>query len=167
MNNSPQHRQRKIYQKNNLFAMIKKILIGFIILCFTISCDNELRCERHFIPQGFVGKVTIFYNQKNGQKTFDRDGCIVYKISNNGACYSSLPLISGTAYPNKTFRYFEVITEDSVIEIPEFNENEFLKDTATNNLNKYIFYLSSGYEAPDYVYQYYVDYGINYRSHFY
>jgi hypothetical protein len=143
------------------------ISISILICCFIPSCDNTLQCERHFISKGYVGKVVIYFNQKNGQRQFDKDGCIIYNISEKGECFSSLPYKEGTAYPNKTFKYFEVITKDSVNEIFEFEKNEYLRDTVGKKQKKYVFFLSSGYSAPNYTFEYYVDYGINYKNHLY
>lgn len=132
-----------------------------------MSCDNTLRCQRHFIATGYIGKVIIYFDQKNGQRQYDKDGCIVYSISDSGTCFSSLPFKVGTAYPKQTFRYFEVINKDSVNEIFEFYEKDYLKDSVLNKQKKYIYILSSGYEAPNYTFTYYVDYGMNYKSHLY
>ena len=102
--------------------MKNKIWIGgtILICCLIPSCDNTLRCERHYIPNGYIGKVVIYFNQKNGQKQYDKDGCIVYSVSDSGKCFTSLPFKVGTAYPNQTFRYFEIVNKDSVNEIFEF-----------------------------------------------
>jgi len=112
-----------------------------------------------------MGNVVIYFNQKNGQKQFDKDGCIVYHISDKGECFSALPLKEGTAYPNETFKYFEVINNDSLSEIFEFYKYEYLKDTIANRQKKYIFFISSGYTNPNYTFEYCVDYGMNYKNH--
>lgn len=144
----------------------------FFIFClmlgmFSISCNNTLNCERHFIPAKFIGKVTIYFNQRNGQKEFDKDGCIVYRISEDGSCYTSLPYKQGSNYPNETFKFFEQINKDSVNQIFEFYENEYLKDTVNNKQRKYIFFHSSGYSSPNYTFEYFIDYGMNYKKHLY
>lgn len=149
--------------------MKMKLLIGTIILIyfFLTSCDSTLRCERHFIPNGYIGKVVIFFNQKNGQKQYDKDGCIVYSISDSGKCFSTLPFKAGTAYPKQTFRYFEVINKDSVNEMFEFYEKDYLRDSVMNKQKKYIYILSSGYKANNFTFEYSVDYGMNYKNHLY
>jgi hypothetical protein len=149
---------------------MKKRLICRVSICLTlffVSCGNTLKCERHFLPQGFTGKVTIFFNRKDGQKEFDKEGCIVYKIPSDGNCQSALPYKHGSAYPNETYKFFEVINADSVNQIFEFYENEYLKDTITNRLKKYIFFHSSGYADSNYAFEYFVDYGLNYKMHLY
>jgi len=132
-----------------------------------MSCNNTLKCERHFIPKDFTGKVTIYFSQKEGQKEFDEDGCIVYRILGNGNCYTSLSYKQGSAYPNETYKFFEVIKTDSVNQIFEFYEKQYLKDTAANKKRKYVFFHSSGYSAPNYTFEYYIDYGMNYKKHLY
>src|SRR5579871_6031275 len=102
----------------------------YVVLAISsITCNNQLQCERHYIPKGFIGKVTIFFNQKNGQQEFDKNGCIVYKINENGNCYTSLPFKEGTAIPNETLEFFEIIGTDSVNQIFEFYQKDYLKDT--------------------------------------
>ena len=98
---------------------------------FSISCSNTLSCQRHLIPKDFIGKVSICFGQKDGQKEFDKDGCILYRITGNGNCYTSFPYKQGSAYPNETYKFFEVIKTDSVNQIFEFYENEYLKDTTS------------------------------------
>ncbi len=142
-------------------------LLGTFLNIFSMSCHDTLNCERHFIPKDFTGKVTIYFNQKNGQREFDKDGCIVYRIDKDGNCYTSLPMEQGSAYPNETFKFFEVVSKDSVIRIFEFYKNEYLKDTVKNMKRKYVFFNSSGYSYPNYYFDYYVDYGKNYKRHLY
>ncbi|WP_290796225.1 DUF6843 domain-containing protein [Flavihumibacter sp. UBA7668] len=146
---------------------MKKISILFYLLfaLLSMSCDNTVRCQRHFLPNGFIGKVTIYFNQKGGQKEFDKDGCVMYRIGSNGDCKTSLQFEQGSAYPNNTYKYFEVNVDESVNQIFEFYENEYLKDTLNNRYKKYIYYHSSGYTAPNYTFEYFVDYGVNYKKY--
>lgn len=139
------------------------IVVGLSFML--MSCDHTLHCEKHFIPSGYVGKVTVYFNQKNGQKQYDKDGCIVYSIPKDGKCLSALPIKQGTAYPNQTFTFYELVSKDSTNQIFEFYENDYLKDTIHNREKKYIFLLSSGYSEGNYNFEYYVDYGKAYKSH--
>lgn len=146
------------------------IFVFITTLSLLISCNNELRCERHFIPKGFMGKVTIYFNKETGQKEFDKEGCIVYRISEKGECLSALPFKEGIANPHKTYRFFEVIDKYNVKEIPEFDVSEYLQDSINNARRKYVFFTASGYENPtgsnpNYVLEYYVDYGRNYKNY--
>ena len=84
-----------------------------LLFTFLTACDNTLQCERVLLPKGYIGKVTIFFNQKNGQKRIDKDGCIEYTISDKGECFSAFPFEEGTVYPNDTFRYFEMLSKDT------------------------------------------------------
>jgi hypothetical protein len=139
------------------------------LLLFT-SCTHELICARYFIPADFIGKMTIYFNKKDGQKEFDSEGCEIYRISEKGDFLSAFPLEQGFAYPHKTFRFFEVFKNDSVVEIPEFGKHEYLGDPTKNQDKKYVFYRGSGYEnlngsCPNYILVYYVDYGKNYKNY--
>ncbi len=146
----------------------KTVSVFICLLSFVeYSCDNTIKCERHFFTPNFTGNVEIYYNQENGQKQYDKNGCIVYEIPENGKCLSALPFIEGTSYPGETLRFFERVSGDSLKEIPEFSEHEYLKDTIGNKEKKYVFFVSSGYSKPYYTFQYDVDYGANYKKHNY
>ena len=144
-------------------------IIVFTVLFFA-SCNNTLQCERHYLPKGFIGKVTIYYNQNDGQNETDKNGCIIYKISEKGECYSVFPLKPGFAYPNKTFKYFEVYGKDSLQDLQEFEKYDYLSDSITKMNRKYVFFISSGYHNPDgnhpnYEVEYAVDYGKNHEKY--
>jgi len=137
------------------------LYVAIAIFYLSTSCDNTLQCEKHFIPHNFTGKVAIYFNQKDGQKEFDKENCIVFKIGEDGKCFTELPFKVGTVYPGKTIRYFEVVNKDSLNELFGFNEAEYLKDVVNNENKKYIFFGSSGYIDPYYTVEYNVDYGKN------
>jgi hypothetical protein len=150
---------------------IKSAVIALFVICFFSACNSDFKCERHYFTKGFIGKVTIYYNQKNGAKEIDNNGCNVFRISNKGECFSGFPYKEGTAIPHKTYRYFESINSDSILEIKEFYKSEYLKDTSgQKESKKYVFYISSGFQNPDgkspnYTYDYAVDYGRNYKNY--
>ena len=147
--------------------MCVKILISiyfFAILCL-FACSDELQCERHFIPHGYFGKVTIFFNQKNKERKLDKEGCRIYEIPGDGKYFTSFPYKEGSSIPNQTLRYFEIINKDSVKEIFQFEKNAFLQDTITNKNKKYVFFTASGYRNPGYFFEYYIDYGSNFRKY--
>jgi len=138
-----------------------------VLFLLVSGCTQELRCERHFIPDGFIGEVKIYYGKKNGQKKYDNDGCIVYNISNNGTCLSFFPFEEGVTYPNKTFRYFEIKGKNSIREIQEFYKYYYDIDTVENNKKKYVYFISGGYENPNWVTIYAIDYGRNHKKYGY
>lgn len=147
---------------------MRKHFLQFIFLEFffiSYGCNDTLQCERHFLPKGYIGDVTIYFDQKNGQKEFDKNGCIIYYISLAGKCISALPLKEGITYPNITFKYFEFINQNKVKELREFDPNEFYSDSVKNRYKKYIYFIASGYKSPYYCYEYYVDYGINHKKY--
>jgi hypothetical protein len=147
---------------------MKKIFIYTILILFIFhltACNVDLPCERHFLPKGFIGEVKIYFNQKNGQKKIDKNGCLIYQISETGKCYSALPYKEGIARPNATLRYFESINDTTFEVVPEFESTEFYKDSLTNRKKKYIYFILSGYENYKYVFEYYVDYGSNHKKY--
>lgn len=145
---------------------MNKHLIGLTICgIFFMSCNDVLRCEKHYLPKNHLGKVTILFDQKNGQKEIDADGCIVYKIPSNGICNSGFPFKSGNIIPNETFAFLEKSTDSSYIRLPEFREATYLQDTVGNKMQKFVFFLSSGYEYPNNFFRYAIDYGVNYKKY--
>jgi hypothetical protein len=129
------------------------------------SCTHELRCARFYIPADFVGKMTLRFNKNDGQNEVDKDGCVVYRVSEKGECRTIQPFVQGYSYPHKTFRFFLVSGRDSVIEIPEFFKSEYMGDPFRNGERKYVFFRSSGFEDPDDVVVYYVDWGKNFKRY--
>lgn len=138
------------------------------IICFIIlsSCNGTLDCERHILPKNFVGKVTIYFGRKEAKTQVDGDGCWVYFINAKGDCYTSRSLKQGAIYPNNTFKFFEGWYSDAN-RIFEFYEKAYLQDLERNKTKKYIFYHSSGYSYANNVFEYYVDYGANYKKYLY
>jgi len=67
----------------------------------------------------------------------------------------------------QTYQFFEMTGADTVSRIFEFYERDYLKDTAENKSIKYVFFHSSGYASPNYTFEYYIDYGVNYKKHLY
>jgi hypothetical protein len=147
---------------------IRSLFITLSTLCFILSgCTNELKCERHFIPKGFIGEVKVYYDKKNGQKEYDSNGCIVYHISKDGKCLSFFPWKEGIADPNKTFKYFEIQDNNKVCEIQEFYHYYYDKDSLINRNKKYMYFLAGGYEMPNWVSEYAIDSGKNHKKYGY
>ena len=67
----------------------------------------------------------------------------------------------------QTYQFFEMTGADTVSRIFEFYERDYLKDTAEKKSIKYVFFHSSGYASPNYTFEYYIDYGVNYKKHLY
>jgi hypothetical protein len=99
------------------------------------------------------------------KKKIGNDGCLIYVISKKGECYSTLAYKQGSAHPGITFKYFEAINDTTYKVIPEFEPNEFYKDSLINRKKKYIFFILSGYENYRYIYEYHVDYGFNHKKY--
>ena len=151
--------------------MIRKILlpaIGTILLL--ISCSKKPQCEKHFIQPGFIGKVKIYFDKKDGQKLTDKNGCIIYHISDKGECFSAFAFDEKNIFIPGMFECFEMTGNNDVKEIPFFDSDTYWQDTLHNKDKKYMFYISRGYENltgsdPNYVLEYYIDYGVNYKKH--
>ena len=144
-------------------------LFVFLFLCSIFSC-NKSQCERHYVKEGYIGEVTIYYDQKNGQKQFNKEGCIEYYITNSGEYYSSLKYIDGKSYSSPLFKCFELDKEGRVKdEIALFTRNWFTEDLSTDSI-KYVFLTSFGTknidgQIPVDYFEYYIDYGYNYYKY--
>lgn len=134
------------------------------------SCGNKMQCERHYLPKGFLGKVTIVYAVKNGQDSIDQNGCIVYHVPKSGLCLSSFKLKSGVADPNKTFLFFECVDSSCATVIREFDYQDYLIDSVHLKGRKFVFFTGSGYKdldgrSPTYFFEYAVDLGSNHANY--
>jgi hypothetical protein len=142
------------------------ILIAGLVCCF-MACNDSLPCEKHYLKKGFTGKVTIYFDWKNGQHQLDSNGCIVYDISEKGECMSAFPFKEGNRFLKGVFKCFEITNKGNQLEIPIFLKDQYLQDTLKGKQKKYVFFTASGYQNPDglhpnYLLEYYVDYGVNY-----
>ena len=153
-----------------MFKVRNAVTFLFVLLLFS-ACSSELHCERHYFVRGFTGRVTIYYNQEKGFKETDERGCNVFRISEEGESFSGFLFKQGTATPHDTFRYFETLSKDSLLEIKEFFKSEYLSDSSGQKEDrKYVFFISSGFHNPDgksptYTRDYVVDYGRNFRNY--
>lgn len=144
------------------------LLLAFTLLLLP-SCNHEAKCTRWLIPADYIGKVVVYFDKKDGQTEFDKEGCLVYRISKKGEYYSALPMDEGWDIPRKTSRFFEVFSKDSVREMQEFDEREYYMDSVNNGDRKYVYYGSSGYANnsagtdPNITLVYYVDFGKNHK----
>jgi hypothetical protein len=144
-----------------------KLNIGLYIIEITVlmGCNSSLQCERYYLPKDYIGDVVIYYNQKDGQKSVDKQGCKVYNISFNGKCLTRFPLVDGVAVVHKTIRYFEVDDKKIAHEISEFEPTEYYGDSVKNSKKKYVYFIESGYQNPYYIKEYFVDYGVNHKKY--
>jgi hypothetical protein len=147
---------------------------NLLFLAFTFlllpSCNHEAKCTRWLIPADYLGKIVVYFDKKNGQKEVDKEGCLVYRISEKGEYYSALTMDEGWDIPHKTSRFFEVINKDSIREINEYDEHEYYSDSGNNGDRKYVYYGSSGFtnptgKDPNITLVYYVDFGKNHKHY--
>jgi len=146
--------------------MIK--FFNFLMIAAILSaCNYSTRCKKYFFENNFSGRVVVHFNQKNASLIHDKDGCIIYNIPSNGEFYTPEDYTPSVGEPNKTVRYFEKISTDKFVELLIFRESEYLSDTAINKDKKYIFGMTAGLTSSGKYLDYYVDYGKNYKNHFF
>src|SRR5579872_1859529 len=111
-----------------------------LLIAVFAGCNYTTQCERYIVPSGFWGRFVIYYGKKGSKQEHDKEGCVVYNISAKGQCFTPASYETGVGNPDQTFRYFERLAPDSLREIFLFRESRYLKDTANNKYNKYVFY---------------------------
>lgn len=146
--------------------MIKFVNI-LTIVTIVSACNYSTRCKKYYFENNFSGRVVVYFNQKNASLKYDKDGCIVYNIPASGEFYTPEDYTPSIGEPNKTIRYFEKISNDKFVELLIFRESEYLSDTAINKDRKYIFGMTAALTDSGTYLEYYVDYGKNYKTHFF
>ena len=135
------------------------------------SCTHELEHTKYILPARYIGKMTIYFNKPNGKHEIDKDGWVIDRISDSGEYFTSSPMTPGWTIPHKTWKFYEVYSKDSMTEIPEFDENEYLKDPYHNRNRKYAIFRSSGFKSnndgtnPNDLMVYDIDSGKNYKPY--
>lgn len=68
---------------------MKKVIS--ILICLALLSCRVSEPETHLIPEGFTGRVIIFFNQKNGQQVEYENRARVYEIPSNGILKTQFP----------------------------------------------------------------------------
>jgi len=87
-----------------------KLIIGFVIgMIFFAGCKESVDCEReiYLMPEGFRGKVIVFFDQQDGQeKQFEGDARL-YHIPPSGYLKSQFPKNEGCMGDNRIQFFYE------------------------------------------------------------
>lgn len=91
-------------------------MILTIIPAFSGCVQNNKVLYTHILPENYIGKVIISFNQPDGDKTFKND-TFTFNINVNGqkSCVEELPL--GFVNENNTVFYYKNSKEE-LIKIP-------------------------------------------------
>ncbi len=89
---------------------MNKVIILFFIIgwIFLSSCDKKAEPETHLLPDGFVGRVIIFFDRSDGKaKEYDNDKRI-YRIPKNGILKTNFSSNDGfLKYSERNFFYID------------------------------------------------------------
>jgi|SRR6185437_3325223 len=146
------------------------VLIASLLL---LACNHEEPHTKFIHPPEWVGEVTIYYNKPNGQKEIGKDGWVILRISDKGECFTALPYTPGWIIPHKTWKFYEIYSQDSMTEIDDFDKKEYFEDLFHNANRKYVFFTGSGFENnaegsnPNWIMKYKIDSGKNYKKYNY
>jgi len=146
-----------------------KIQVIFFAAVLMISCRHI--CEKHIVPNNFLGQVTIVFDQKNAPANIDKEGCQVYIIPRDGRCFSGFQFKEKNRFKEDQFKCYERLGLDSMQEIPVFTEKMYNQDSVLWKNSKFVFLVLSGYQnqtgnSPKYILQYYIDYGMNHMKYY-
>ena len=97
---------------------------AFIVSIFCVSflsCNNP-EPETYLIPQGFIGRVNVIFNQKGGAKPKYENGRRIYEIPNDGIlltqCQEEYGLIDHRYY------YIGANGEKTALKIYQYDHNK-------------------------------------------
>ncbi len=68
---------------NEIIKYFKNSFFALVLLIF-VSCDKKPEKERYLIPENYLGRVIIFYDQAGGKSIKYENGFRVYQVSKDG-----------------------------------------------------------------------------------
>jgi len=129
------------------YNVILKILLAILVLyggyllwaiiAFGDGC-NKMTPERHILPNGYTGKVYIFFDQQEGRRTEYSQNSRVYRIPKSGVLRSKFKPNSGWIDSKKDLNFY-YDKEDSLNQLKKFNIPE-IDDTVNLDSNTVIVY---------------------------
>ncbi|MCI4647399.1 hypothetical protein [Phaeodactylibacter sp.] len=115
-----------------LFIMV--LLYGayilWAILAFGGGC-NRMAPETHFLPDGYTGKVYIFFNQSEGRAREYDENARVYRIPKSGVLRTKFKSNSGTIDARKDLNFYYQ-KPDTLLELKQY---VFARADSTLNLD--------------------------------
>jgi hypothetical protein len=112
---------------------MKKIFIAFFLLniCSSFGCKNP-EPEDYLIPKGYIGRVTVIFNQKKGALPKRENGRRVYEIPTSGIFLTQFKAEYG--FINHCFYYVDENGKRTPLEI--FRDEAFKDRTSKADKNK-------------------------------
>ncbi|HTC00322.1 MAG TPA: hypothetical protein VK705_06535 [Ferruginibacter sp.] len=116
-----------IFKKLNTWWQFLISLIPFIAtyILFAVSSPSK---DIFLIPKGYTGKVTIYYDQPNGQKEEFENGWRIYRIPPNEQLKTQFKL-KGNSINLSDARYFYVDSNNKRVELKHYCDCCQTKDT--------------------------------------
>jgi len=87
-----------------------KLFFAFILIFLLFSgCKESQECEReiYLIPEGFRGKIMVFFDQEDGQKKHYEKESRLYRIPASGFIKSQFPKNGGCMSDGRIQFYYE------------------------------------------------------------
>jgi len=72
---------------------IRQMIIFILLILSNLNCSEKEKGEIYLIPNGYVGRVIVFYNQTKGANAEIENGSRVLRIPKNGVLYTKLGVI--------------------------------------------------------------------------
>ncbi len=130
---------------------MKHIVVVFLFLFVISGCKKSNKCEKeiYLLPDGFRGKLIVFFNQPDGQDIQYEDSARVYYIPQSGFLKSQFPKNGGCMNDGRiNFFYLDSLGNrkpmDYFLNLP--------KDSLPRDRDYILFTLLSNKESkPDFV----------------
>ena len=120
-----------------IIILLYGVYILWAILAFGGGC-NRMTPETHFLPDGYTGKVYIFFNQSEGRAREYDENARVYRIPKSGILRSKFKPNSGWIDSKEGLNFY-YDKENSFNLLEKFNIPE-IDDTANLDSNTVIVY---------------------------
>lgn len=81
----------------NPTSNMKRLLVFILLLVVTSGCQKSIQCEKeiYLLPEGFRGKMIVFFDQPDGEVIQYEDSTRVYAIPSSGYLRTQFPRNGG------------------------------------------------------------------------
>lgn len=130
---------------------MKQIIIFLLFLLVISGCVKSIHCEKeiYLLPDGFKGKMVVFFDQADGEEILYEDSVRIYNIPPSGYLKTQFPKNGGCMNDNRLKFYY--IDSLGTRELLDYFLN-LPKDSLPNDRDYVLFtFLSNPDSKPDFV----------------
>jgi len=93
----------------NLSANMKQLFVFLISILVIAGCNKSNKCEKeiYLLPEGFRGKLIVYFDQPDGQEILYEDSIRIYHIPPSGFLKTQFPKNGGCMSDDRINFFYE------------------------------------------------------------